>query len=131
MRELLDLLEVVVGGDEHLAERSRVDEPHHPALRERDHDVRVLRRLVARRLRAQQLARHPEVDDQRFGSVEPQHEVLPAARDRHDLVAFERADELLLLLVAPDRAQARDLDRLDLLADDLLLEIAAHHFDLR
>ena len=49
VRELVDLLlDVVVLGDEHLAERARVDEAQQPALRERDHDVRVLRRLLAR-----------------------------------------------------------------------------------
>ena len=52
VRELLDLLELVVRRDEHLAERAGIDEAQQPALRERDHDVRVLRRLLPRRLRA-------------------------------------------------------------------------------
>ena len=64
VRELFDLLlELVVLRHEHLAERARVDEAQQPALGEVDHDVRVLRRLLARGLRAQQLTRHAEVHD--------------------------------------------------------------------
>ena len=117
--------------DEHLAERARVDEAQQPALRERDDDVRVLRRLLARGLGAQQLARHAEVHDEHVGAVELQHEVLAAPLRRDDLAADEDVDELLAVAVPANRPRAGDLHRLDLLADDLALEVAPHDLDLR
>ncbi len=84
VRELGDLLLDGVGlGDEHLAERARVDEAQLTALREGDHDVRVLRHRVARALRPQQLSRHPEVDHEHVVAVEPHAAgTCPAARRR-------------------------------------------------
>ena len=82
-------------------------------------------------LRPQQLARHAEVDDQRVAVVELHDQVLPPPLDARELAAVELLGEQLALPVPPDAAHPVDLDRLDLLADDLLFEIAANHLDLR
>ena len=126
-------VELVVLGDEHLAERARVDEAQQPALRERDHDVRVLRRLLARR--SSPAAADPTCRGGRRARRRRRaaaRGTSRAARRRRDLVAHRaRSMNSLRLLVTAHRAHAVDLDRLDLLADDLLLEIAAHDLDLR
>src|SRR6185437_9064700 len=72
-----------------------------------------------------------EVNDERFRAVELDDQVLAATLHRGDLVTVEQIDEFLLVLVAPDRPRAGDFHRLDLLSDDLLVEIAAQHLDLR
>ena len=132
MRQLLDLLiELVVLRHEQLAERAGIDEAQESTLRERDDDVRMLRCLLARALRPQQLSRHPEMHDNGLGTVEPQHEVLAAPLHSSHFAAFELRREFLLVAVAANRPQSRHLDRLDLLADDFPVEVAAYHLDLR
>ncbi len=74
---------------------------------------------------AEQLTGHAEVHDQRVGSVEAHDQVLPPSLDRHDLAALEQVGELLFVLVPAHRPRSGDVDGFDLLADYVLLEIAA------
>src|SRR5579884_1333354 len=130
--ELLDLvLDAVERRHEHLAERSRVDEAQLPALRERDDDVRVLRKGLLRGLRAQQLTGHAEVRDEHVAALEPHQQVLAAPVHAGDAHALEARHELLAVLVPPDRAHALHLDGLDPLAAHLAFEVAPDDLDLR
>src|SRR6266498_1045642 len=119
-------------GHEHLAERAWIDEPELTTLGEGDHDVRVLGTRVARTAaRAEQLARHAEMDHEHVVVVEPAEDVLAAPLDARELLAFEARRELLAVVVSPDRTHAVDLDRLHAFADELALEVATHHLDFR
>ena len=125
------LLDAVELGDEHLAERARVDEAQLTALGERDHDVRVLRRRLARPLGPDELSRHPEMDHEDVAPVEPRQDVLAAPFDPGDLLADEPVRELLPVVMPPDRAHAVGVHRLDALPYDLPFEVAANDLDLR
>src|SRR5437764_5600468 len=125
------LLDAVELGDEHLAERARVDEAQLTALGERDHDVRVLRCRLARSLGPNELSGHPEVDHEDVASVEPRQDVLAAPFDPRDLLADEPVRELLPVVMPADRAHAVGVHGLDALPYDLPFEVAANDLDLR
>src|SRR2546423_14283573 len=125
------LLDAVELGDEHLAERARVDEAQLTALGERDHDMRVLGGRLARSLGPNELTRHPEVDHEDVAPVEPRQDVLTAPFDPGDLLAHEAVRELLPVVVPADRAHAVGVPRLDALPYDLPVEVAANDLDLR
>ena len=67
---------------------------------------------------------HAQVDDEHVAGVEGEQQVLALALGAGDLDALEPGRELRGRL-APHRPLAGDLHRLDLLADDLPLELAA------
>src|ERR1700730_17457322 len=71
------------------------------------------------------------MDHECFRAVEAEDEELAAPLHRRDLAAFEQTDELLLVAMTADRTGAGHLDRLDLLADDLLVEVAAQPLAVR
>ena len=125
------LLDAVELGDEHLAERARVDEAQLTALGERDHDMRVLGGRLARSLGPNELSGHPEVDHEDVAPVEPRQDVLAAPFDPGDLLADEAVRELLPVVVPADRAHAVGVHRLDALPYDLPFEVAANDLDLR
>src|SRR6478609_9588325 len=100
MSQLVDLvLDAVELGDEHLAERARVDEPQLPALGEGDDHVGVLGQRLLGAGGPPQLARHPEVDHQHLAAVELDEQVLAPSLDAHELLAHHRLGELLALPV--------------------------------
>src|ERR1700730_14030864 len=70
------------------------------------------------------------MDDQDLPAVDAYEQVLALTRDAFDLVPLEVGDEVLLGPVPPDGTQAGHLDRLDALADDLLLEVPADRLHL-
>ena len=117
------------GRDEQLAEGAGIDEAQLAALGEGDHRMGVggLRLLGA--LGPLQLAAHAQVDDQGRAVVEAEQQVLAGPVDRLDGVALEPGAELLGARVATDRAPVAHLDRLDLPADDLALEVAPDGLD--
>src|SRR5215471_6016182 len=99
MAQLLILLgQLLGGGDEHLPERPRVDEAEHPTLGEVEDYVRVLRvRIPGPSPASQELAAHPQVNDEHVAIVEPEQEVLAPALYAADLVALQLGDEMLLV----------------------------------
>jgi hypothetical protein len=131
--ELLHLADLVGRDDEHLAERPGVDEPQVAALLEREHDVGMRGQRDTPRS-AVELPAHAEVHDEDLPRIERDGDVLAVALDLRDLLAGQPRGELLAGLVSPDRAhrvlRLLHLGGLDLLADDVALEIAAHHLHL-
>src|SRR5262249_11929998 len=125
------LLHTVELRHEHLAERAWVDEAQLTALRERDHDVGVLRHGLARALGPDELSGHAEMDHQDVAAIEPGEDVLATSFDPGDALADETVRELLAVVVPTDRAHAVGVDCLDALADDLAFEGAPNHLDLR
>ena len=134
MLELLHLAQLVGVGHEHLTERPRVDEPEVAALLERDHDVRVGLDHDAS-VAALELPAHPEMGHEDVAGVEVQQDVLPATLHLRELVALQARREVLALGVPSDHAhrvaRSLHLHRLYPATDDVLLEVASHHLDLR
>src|SRR5918992_819698 len=132
--ELLDLPELVRARHEHLTEGPRVDEAEVTPLLEGEDDMGV-RLDDDPSVAALELSAHPEMGDQGIAGIQVQHHVLAPSLHLGQLPSLQPRGEVLALAVPADPphrvARALHLSRPDPPTYHVLLQVPAHHLDLR